>query len=124
MAFIEFVERCKENVVPSLDTALATQILLDLKTIQSQVAAVGSTVEIKQTESINRFNEFKQGYLHDIANILTVNNADKIVPTMKEYNEIFINRLTLIFKEIIPKNQENQTKEIQQFIQNLHQIKK
>ena len=120
VSFIEFVEKICDNTVPSLDSNLATQLLLNIKTLQTQVGNLDSTITARQNEYINRFAEFRKDYIVDIANILTINNADKIIPTIKEYNEHFINKLTILFNEIIPKNHEIQTKDIEHFIQQLH----
>ena len=119
LSFIGFVENTCDKTVPSLDSNLATQLLLNIKSLQNQVLHMESTINAKQNEYINKFADFRKDYIQDITNILSINNSDKTIPAMKEYNEIFINKLTLLFKEIIPKNQESQTKEIENFIQQL-----
>ena len=79
VSFIEFVEKICDNTVPSLDSNLATQILINIKNLQTQVGNLDSTITDRQNQYINRFAEFRKDYIVDIANILTVNNAEKII---------------------------------------------
>jgi hypothetical protein len=44
-----------------------------------------------------------------------MNNNDKLLPIIKDHNDNFINKLSLIFKDLIPKEQQQQT----QFCQDL-----
>ena len=61
--------------------------------------------------------ELKKEYIDDIKNIIMLNNNEKIIPIMKEYNETFINKLSLI----IPKEQQSQTVYLQTVLKNIEQ---
>ena len=110
LSFIDFIEETYNFTVPSLDSNLASQILMNLKTLQQQVQGMDSTISIKQTE-------LKKEYIDDIKNIIMLNNNEKIIPIMKEYNETFINKLSLI----IPKEQQSQTVYLQTVLKNIEQ---
>ena len=121
LSFIDFVEETKSSANPSLDSNLASQILTNLKTLQQQVQGIDSTISIKQNEYINKSMEIKKEYIDDVKNILMLNNNEKIVPIIKEYNETFINKLSLLFKDIIPKEQQAQTMYLQSVLKNIEQ---
>ena len=110
LSFIDFIEETYNFTVPSLDSNLASQILMNLKTLQQQVQGMDSTISIKQ-------DELKKEYVDDIKNIIMLNNNEKIIPIMKEYNETFINKLSLI----IPKEQQTQTQYLQNVLKNIEQ---
>ena len=110
LSFIDFIEETYNFTVPSLDSNLASQILMNLKTLQQQVQGMDSTISIKQVE-------LKKEYIDDIKNIIMLNNNEKIIPIMKEYNETFINKLSLI----IPKEQQSQTVYLQTVLKNIEQ---
>jgi hypothetical protein len=121
LSFIDFVEQTYSSAIPSLDSNLASQILTNIKTLQQQVQGIDSTISIKQKEYINKSMEIKKEYIEDVKNILMLNNNEKIVPVIKEYNETFINKLSLLFKEIIPKEQQAQTLYLQTVLKNIEQ---
>jgi len=110
LSFIDFIEQTYSTAVPGLDSNLASQILSNLKTLQKHVIDIDSTLLIKSAE-------FKKDYIDDIKNIITLNNAEKIVPIVKDYNENFFNKISLLFKEIIPKEQLSQTHLLQDHFQ-------
>jgi len=114
LSFIEFVDNTCSSANPCLDSNLASQILTNLKTLQQQVQSMDSTISIKQ-------NEIKKEYIDDVKNILMLNNNEKIVPIIKEYNETFINKLSLLFKEIIPKEHQAQTQYLQTVLKGIEQ---
>jgi hypothetical protein len=121
LSFIDFVEETYTSANPSLDSNLASQILTNLKTLQQQVQGIDSTISIKQNEYINKSMEIKKEYIDDVKNILMLNNNEKIVPIIKEYNETFINKLSLLFKDLIPKEQQAQTMYLQTVLKNIEQ---
>jgi hypothetical protein len=118
LTFIDFIEETYSTTVPSLDSNLASQILSNLKSLEQKVNGLDTTLSIKQSEYINKSVEIKKEYLEDVKNILMLNNNEKIVPIIKEYNEIFINKLSLLFKEIIPNEQQIYLQNILKNIEN------
>ena len=106
LSFIDFIEDTYSNTVPSLDSNLASHILANLKSLQTQVHGLNTNI-----------NNVKKEYLGDIKNILMVNNTEKIIPIIKEYNESFINKLSLL----IPKEQLSQTQQLQSIFKSIEQ---
>lgn len=121
LSFIDFIEETYSSAIPSLDSSLASQILTNLKTLEQKVQSLDSTIATKQMEYINKSAEMKREYIDNIKDILMLNNNEKIVPIIKEYNESFINKLSLLFKELIPKEQLSQTAQLENFLKNTEQ---
>jgi len=121
LTFIDFIEQTYSSTVPSLDSTLASQILSNLNRLEQRVQTLDTTILTKQTESMHKSVELKKEYIDDLKNILMLNNNEKIIPIIKEYNESFINKLSLLFKDIIPKEQQAQTQYIQTILKNIEQ---
>jgi len=113
LSFIDFVNDTYSSAVPSLDSDLASQILANLKSLQNHVVNMDSTSVI---------NNIKRDYIEEIKNIITINNAEKIVPIVKEYNEAFFNKISLFFKDAIPKEQQIQTLALQNTFKGIQQL--
>ena len=114
LSFIDFIEETYSSAIPSLDSTLASQILINLKSIDQKVQNL-------ESNSINRSVEMKKEYIDNIKDILLINNNEKIIPIIKEYNETFINKLSLLFKDLLPKEQQSQTFQLETFIKNIEQ---
>jgi len=121
LSFIELIENTSSNAVPSLNSTLASQIVDSLKSLQNQVYGLENNLSIKHNEYINKSAEIKKEYVEDIRTILSINNTDKLLPTIKEHNENFVNKLSLMFKELIPKEQQIQTQYLQNVLKNIEQ---
>jgi hypothetical protein len=121
LTFIDFIEQTYSSTVPSLDSTLASQILSNLNRLEQRVQTLDTTILTKQTESMHKSVELIKEYIDDLKNILMLNNNEKIIPIIKEYNESFINKLSLLFKDIIPKEQQAQTQYIQTILKNIEQ---
>ena len=48
------------------------------------------------------------------------NTSDKIIPLIKDYNNSLFDKTFIMFNEIIPKNNENLSRQIQEFIKSFH----
>ena len=121
LSFIDFIESTHSMSVPSLDKTLASQIVDNLKSLQQQVYGLENNLSIKQNEYLSKASEIKKEYIEDIRTLLSINNNDKILPIIKDHNESFINKLSLMFKELIPKEQQQQTQYLQNILKNIEQ---
>lgn len=108
ISFIKLIE--KTDVVPTLDSNLALQIIDNIKLLQNQVKCMDSTLASKQID-------IKKEYIEDIKTMLMMNNNEKIIPIIKEYNETFFNKLSLM----IPQEQQSQTIYLQTILKNIEQ---
>ena len=108
LSFIDFIEH--NTKMPSLDSTLAMQILDNIKSLQNQVSSIDSTFSVKQ-------KEIKNEYIDDLKTMMMMNNNEKIIPIIKEYNEAFFNKLSIM----IPKEQQQQAVQLQLILKNIEQ---
>ena len=123
VVFINILENLMQTINPTLNSSLANQLLENIKSLQSQVNSFSesfeNTQEKTQKEFSIKFIEFKKDYIEDLKMILTNNNTEKISPIIKEYNENLIEKTKNMFSEIIPRNQQVLSREIDQSFKQL-----
>jgi len=122
--FIQILEKLFQDTNPTMNTSMVSQILDNMKSLQNQVATITDSFSKTQTD-INttftmKFIEFKRDYMEDLKMILSNNTNDKVAPIIKEYNESLLAKTRIMINEIIPKNQESLSKEIESSIKTLH----
>ena len=114
LKLIEFMEETYSATVPCLDTNLALQIMENLKALNNKVETLDSTIT-------NRQFQLQKEYIEDLKSLLSINNTEKIIPSIKEYNEAFSNKMTLLFKDLIPQQQTQQTNQLQSILKGIEQ---
>jgi hypothetical protein len=122
--FIQILEKMFQDTNPSMNSSMVLQILDNMKSLQSQVATITDSFSKTQSD-INtlftmKFIEFKRDYMEDLKMILSNNTNEKVAPIIKEYNDTLLDKTRIMISEIIPKNQESLSKEIESSIKNLH----
>ena len=122
--FVQIMQKLIENSNPSFNINVVSQLLDNVKNLQTQVSNV-SDMFSKNTSDMNstitmKLLEFKRDYIEDIKMILSNNTSEKIAPIIKDYNDTILDKTRLMFNEIIPKNQEIISKDIENSIKNLH----
>lgn len=122
--FVDIMENLTQDITSSLSNNIASQILTNIKGLQNQMNTVNESVNKLYSETqINfglRFNEFKRDYIEDIKVLLNSNTSDKIAPLIKEYNSGLFDKTYIMINDIIPRNNENLTKQIQDNIKGFH----
>ena len=81
--------------------------------ILSKINNIEKTIIKQQNELTIKFNEYKKDYINDVKLILMSNNIEHIAPLIKETNNNLIDKTTLVINDLIPKNQSNVSKEIE-----------
>jgi hypothetical protein len=117
LSFIDLIEEIHNTAVPDLNSNLASQILLNLKSLEQKVINIDATLATKQ----NDYATIKKEYMDDLKDILTLNTTERVIPIMKEYNESFTDKLSLLFKDLIPKEQNVQTQMLQTLLKSIEQ---
>jgi hypothetical protein len=105
-----------QQIITSTDQSFNSNIaslLLD------KVTNIELSISKQQQEFTTKLNEYKKDYIHDIKLILMSNNIEHIAPLIKETNSNLIDKTTLVINELIPKNQSNVSKEIEQHFKSL-----
>ncbi len=114
LSFVEIMEKLSDSMNNSINNSLVTDILSNLKSINSKMESIDQNVNRYQTESVSnlslKLNEFKREYIEDLRLVLTSNVADKIEPLMKEQLTIFFDKTA----SIIPQHNNEIKQSIQQ----------
>ena len=122
--FISILEQLFESSNPSLNTNIASQLIDNMRTLQTQVSNVTEMFSKSQSDMNTiftmKFVEFKRDYIEDMKLILSHNTTDKIAPIIKDNNDSLLDKTRILINEIMPKNQENLSKDIENFMKNLH----
>ena len=116
LMFIDIMNKLSQDVNSTLNNTLAQQLVDSMKQLQSQVSVVSDNVTRIQNETLTNFTlkltEFKKDYIEDVKMILTSNVSDKIAPLMREQNDMMVNKTHLLINELIPKNNDTLSKQI------------
>jgi hypothetical protein len=94
---------------PVNNSNITSQILNGLANIQSQLTSQQS--EYSKLLFL-KLTEFKKEYIDDLKMILSSNIADKIAPLIKESNGSMLDKTQLLLSELVPKNNENLSRQI------------
>jgi hypothetical protein len=124
LLFIDFMEKIIPDENTGLTTTFAEQLVESMKTIQSQIAGVADNLSHIRNDTISnittKLSDFKKDYIDDIKMVLTNNVADKIAPLLREQNSMMLDKTHLLINEIMPKNNEYLSKQINESIKSLH----
>jgi len=124
LLFVNIMENLSHDITSSLSNSVATQILSNIKELQSQIISVNDSVgKIHNDTQMcfqSKFTEFKKEYLEDVKLLLNSNNSDKIAPLIKEYNSGLFDKTFIMINEVIPKNNDSLTKQIQENIKSFY----
>ena len=126
LLFIDVLTKIMDVSNPSLNSNIASQLVDSVKTLQSQVACVSALMSKSQVD-INtcltlKFIEFKRDYMADLQMILSSNTADRVAPIIKECNDALLDKTRIMLGEILPKNKEAISIEIENSIKSLHSM--
>jgi hypothetical protein len=115
-----------EGSNPSLNTSVASQLVDSIKSLQNQVSTVTNMMTKSQSDMSTiftmKFIEFKRDYMTDLQLILSSNNSDRIAPIIKECNDALLDKTRIMISEIIPKNKEALSNDIDNSIKSLYSL--
>jgi hypothetical protein len=124
LMFIDIMNKLSQDVNSTFNNTLAQQLVDSMKQLQSQVSVVSDNVARIQTDTLTNFSlklsEFKKDYMEDVKMILTNNVSEKIAPLLREQNTMMIDKTHLLINDIIPKNNESLSRQINDSIKLLH----
>ena len=99
---IDILKNLSSDLTKTLNTTVNSKILSVVSNIEQNISLMKSDIMLK-------FYEIKKEYIEDMKHIVhnnSLSNNDKINSTIEKMNELFISKLTTIFNELIPKNQD------------------
>jgi len=114
--FTEIIVSIMQTTNQVNNSNITSQILNGIANIQSQLTRqqddYGKQLFLKLTE-------FKKEYTDDLKMILSSNIADKIAPLIKDSNGTILDKTQLLLSELVPKNNENLSKQINENIKSV-----
>lgn len=124
LIFVSIMRNLAQDMNSSLNSNIASQILNQMQGLQTQLNSVSENVVKLQSDTIlnfsAKFSEFKKEYLDDVKMVLSNNTADKIAPLIKEYNSVLLDKTQLMLNDVMPKNNESMTKQLQDIMKAFH----
>jgi hypothetical protein len=111
--FTDILVSIMHTTNPENNTSITSQILNGIANIQSQLT--NQQVEYDK-QLFLKLTEFKKEYIEDLKMILSSNIADKIAPLIKESNGSILDKTHLLLSDLVPKNNENLSKQINENI--------
>jgi hypothetical protein len=107
--FTDIIASIMQSTNPVNNNNITTQIMNGIANIQAQLTS-------QQTEYSKllflKLTEFKKEYIDDLKMILSSNIADKIAPLIKESNGSILDKTQLLLSDIVPKNNEALSRQI------------
>ncbi len=107
--FTDILVSIMQTTNPVNNSNITSQILNGIANIQSQLSS--HQVEYDK-QLFLKLTEFKKEYIDDLKIILSSNIADKIAPLIKESNGNIVDKTQLLLTELVPKNNENLSRQI------------
>ncbi len=96
----------------SYDNNIASSILKKITNLENNFLNIEQHLFKHQIELYNKLNEYKKDYINDVKLILLSNNVEHISPLIKETNNNLIDKTTIIINELLPKNNNTLSKDI------------
>ena len=114
--FIDILKKLVDDLDSSLNNNLALKLIERFNMMDNKIGILDSSLSRCQSELTNIFNlklnEYRREYINDLKLILSSNNTDCIAPLIKETNNNLLDKTSLMIGELIPKNQEKFSKDI------------
>lgn len=123
LILVDILEQIFESTNPSLTTSIASQLIDNMKVLQTQVSNVTDMFSKSQQDMNNifslKFMEFKKDYIEDLKMILSNNTSDKIAPIIKECTDTLLDKTKIMMSDVIPKNNDMISKHIEKSFETL-----
>lgn len=114
--FLNVLKKLISNMDTSFNSNLATKLLENVSQLTSKVDSIGNNISKYQSDISSlltiKFTEYRKEYIDDLRMILISNNVDHISPLIKETNTSLLDKTTNMINELIPKNQDILSKDI------------
>lgn len=116
IVFVEILEMLMNHTNPSLNNELASKLLQNMQSMNSQIQLINSSIENQFT---TKLLEFKKESIEDIKLLLnksTTDTSEKISPLIKQYSESMLDKTQIIISDLLPKSNLSLSKEISSLV--------
>lgn len=112
--FVGILRSMIHRMDTSLDSNLASQLLEQVSILKQKVDSISSVFD-------SRLADYRKEYLSDLKLIITSQNVEQMTPLIRDSTHSLIDKTTLLLNELLPKQNDSLSKDIQSHFQNLHQ---
>ena len=113
LLFMDVLEKFLQDANSSLTTSITSQLIDQIKNLQTQINVMTENHTRMQNETALNFNyklsEFKKDYIEEVKLILNNNVSEKVAPLLKEQNSIMLDKTHILINSLIPKTQDDLT---------------
>jgi hypothetical protein len=114
--FINILKKLIVNMDNSLNANLASKLFENVSLLTSKVETIGNEISHFKNDISSllciKLTEYRKEYIEDLKLILSSNNVDYIQPLIKETNSNLLDKTSNLIHELIPKNQDILSKDI------------
>jgi DNA-binding XRE family transcriptional regulator len=116
IVFVNILKKLMTDLDSSVNSNLASSLLNKFAELDNKIEIITSSVS-KCNNDISsaievKLNEYRKEYIENLKQILTVNNSEYIAPLIKENNSALLDKTSLMISDIIPKNNDILSKDI------------
>ena len=116
ISFMNILKKIVGNIDNSLNANLATKLLDNVSLLTSKIETIGNDITRFKNDLSSLMNmklsEYRKEYIEDLKLILTSNNVEQIHPLIKETNSHLLDKTSNLINDLIPKNQDLLSKDI------------
>lgn len=116
ISFMNILKKLVSNIDNSLNANLATKLLDNVSLLTSKIETIGTDITKFQNDLSSllsiKLSEYRKEYIDDLKLILTSNNVEQIHPLIKETNSHLLDKTSNLINDLIPKNQDILSKDI------------
>lgn len=134
LLLIDFIESIFNNMTNDINSNINSQLLsfmndnkTQIDTIKSSLTAINENVSKLNSDIANnmmmQFISLKKEYIEDVRQVVnnsTLTTSEKISSLIDKNNNHLIDKTALILNDVLPKNQEQVNKQIQENFKQLH----
>lgn len=134
LLLIHFIESMFNNITNDINSNINSQLLsfmnenkTQIDTIKCSLTAINENVSKLNSDITNnmmiQFMSLKKDYIEDVRQIIsnsTLTTSEKISSLIDKNNNHLIDKTSLILNDVLPKNQEQVNKQIQENFKQLH----
>lgn len=119
--FMDILKKLLSDLDSSVNSNLASKLLDKFQMLNTKLESITSSVSKCHTDITSvieiKLNEYRKEYIENLKQIVSLNNINCIAPLIKENNSTLLDKTSLMISELIPKNREGLSKDIDSHFQ-------
>jgi hypothetical protein len=119
--FMNILKKLTSDLDSSINSNLASNLLDKFTALDNKIDIITCSVSKCHNDMASaieiKLNEYRKEYIDNLKQILSVNNVEHIAPLIKENNGVLLDKTSLMIFDLIPKNHDTLSKEINSHFQ-------